>query len=1296
MSKKTYFNLFLIILLFNVIRLNGQTSFVFDKLSSDKGLSQSIIYAVSQDKIGNIWLATEEGVVRYNSKDAFVYDRNKGLPNTINNRILCLFIDSNDKIWIGTENGICLFNKEFNKFERISEDLISVPVKKIIQDESKNIIFGTEMSIWQITHQFDKYIATKRVSECIPESLLLLKKNLFYSNQNGAFILNLNNNISSKIPLLPESIYKQISSIKIIEDIVFIGTKKGQLFGTDFNFSKITKILEIKSNTIKDIIKYNNNYYVAVDGGGIIVLNSNLKKIKQYFHDEDISTSLSSNGVYNLFVDKQGLFWVTTFGGGLNIYNPLKSNFTIIRHIINKQNSLHTNFCTSFLDVGNNIIWFGTKNGISIWNRISNQWKYIKSLNNNDFSDNVLTMTLDGDNVWVGTYNNGLYKVNLNNFNTIHYDINEVSDKKIGVSKVFKVFMDSSGTIWVGGIDGKLTSIQKNNKITIFNLSQVRDIFQDGEKGIICVGRNGVHLVNKINKLSEITTLTKAKKKFDFVSVNCGILNKRNQYVFGTKGGGVLFYDPKKNTISKFTTENNLPSDVVQGIIELNKDQYWVITTKGLSLIKTINNISEVINFNQSDGLASNEFNNKAIAKLKSNEIIVGGISGVTLFDPSKIQLQKDFPKVVFEDLLLFNKVVKPGEDGLVKQLDQTKNLVLKYSQNSIEIRFAGILYGFNSKVKYTWILEGFDDKWSEPDYNTQVNYTNLNHGDYIFKVKASNKDGIWGEIRTLNITIKRPWYATIVAYFIYFVLFLGLFFVTIYFTKLLEIKKNREEQINMLNNITHEIKTPLSILISSLENYENDHSFKKNKLQPTIDRLNSLIKQMLNFNIVTSENYKPNNVDKILVKQYFHDIILDFKPLLENKKLNIELTLSNNVEVLYFEKEDFDKIIFNLISNAIKYSFENNKLDVNISKLPNGTTIIKIRDYGMGIPKDQQKFILNNYYRARNVANSQHSGSGLGLMIVKNLIVRNNGKIFFESEENIGTTFTVELPSQEKLYAAEMLSNQTELVINVEKEFLEKYSNYKILIVEDNEELRKNLVKSLENYFLVYEAVNGEDGLEKVKQIYPDLILTDYIMPTMDGIQMCYRLKEDINLNHIPIFMMTVLQNSKHKQESIETGITEYLEKPLNINILLAKINNLFQWQKILKQRYLQEIEVIEAERFKAQKDSIFIERLESIILDKVKDETFSLSDICQKIGMSRTSLYMKLKSLIDVSPQDFIILTKLKYSKKMIIEGNTNIKEVAYASGFANPKYFSTSFKKMFGVSPSQYIKDLSQPSK
>ena len=342
-----------------------------------------------------------------------------------------------------------------------------------------------------------------------------------------------------------------------------------------------------------------------------------------------------------------------------------------------------------------------------------------------------------------------------------------------------------------------------------------------------------------------------------------------------------------------------------------------------------------------------------------------------------------------------------------------------------------------------------------------------------------------------------------------------------------------------------------------------------------------------------------------------------------------------------------------------------------------------------MGIPTDQQKNILEHYYRARNVVNSQQPGTGLGLMLVKNIVNKTDGEITFRSKENEGTEFFVKLKNRKSLYKeAAIVEKSEEKAVQLDNMgVLTEFSDSKILLVEDNDELRKELERILGNYFQVFEAKNGKHGLEKAAIVFPDLILTDLIMPEMDGLAMSKAIKADINLNHIPIFMLTVLQNRNQKIESLEAGISEYLEKPIDINLLIAKIVNALKWQKKLQKKYQQDSELKTAVKFRNENDEKFIREIEAFILERINDENFSVHDVCEKFNMSRTSLYMKLKNLIDLSPQDLIINTRLKFSKNLLIKTNKNIKEIAYESGFSNPKYFSTSFKKFFDVSPSQF---------
>ncbi|MFK7934165.1 MAG: ATP-binding protein [Saprospiraceae bacterium] len=389
------------------------------------------------------------------------------------------------------------------------------------------------------------------------------------------------------------------------------------------------------------------------------------------------------------------------------------------------------------------------------------------------------------------------------------------------------------------------------------------------------------------------------------------------------------------------------------------------------------------------------------------------------------------------------------------------------------------------------------------------------------------------------------------------------------------------------------------------------------------------------------------------------------------------------------------NKIIFNLISNAVKYSKDEGSILINLKHQNRQDLKVEIVDDGIGIPKDQQKFILKRYYRGRNAINSQTPGTGLGLMIVKNLIEQDKGDIWFDSIEGEGTTFSVVLKNQNKNYHQYAVQQPVEEEAPVtdlyESTRIAEFSDAKILIVEDNDELRQIMVEKVGRYFQVFEASSGVEGLQMVEQIFPDLILTDLIMPEMDGMEMSRQLQQNINTNHIPIIMMTVLNNSTHKIESIESGIAAYLEKPVDFNFLFAKMTSTLAWQKKLRERYRHQTEIEDAQKFRNEKDAEFINNLEKFVIEKIGEDGLSVHDLCRHVGMSRTALYMKLKNMVDLSTQDFIIHTRLKYARRLLTTEDINIKEVAYRAGFANPKYFSTSFKKLFGQTPTSFLKSL-----
>ncbi len=1275
--------------------LISQNSIDFLQLKGENFSTQSITYAIKKDTEGNLWIASEEGILKNNSKSYKLYNTYNGLPESLSNRASQIFIDSKGTVFAGLEKGVCVYNKFLDKFELLStkDNINPSLVKSLVEDKHGNIWIGGFNGLWKYDDVSNSLIPTSFNKPIT--SLTIIKDIILCGTEKGLFVYSITQKSITEIVL--DKKLKDIHFIGKIEDKIHVGTESGFHYSlkeksNSFVFNKIERLYGFPVN---DIIKgLSNNILLATDGDGIYELNKQNEILKNYKQDFNNPSSLSSNGIYDIELDTSGILWIATYGGGINYHNYNKLPFSKIQHELNNNNSLASNFTRSIAKDNKGNLWFGSKNGLSIWNLKQNTWRHIKQFNKKNKSQIiVLALESDNDYMWVGTYGYGLYKINVNTFKISKF--NDLFKSKNLITKIYAIKKDSNGKIWVGGIDNEMVVISPNNSIKTFPLKDIKAITELRDGNILASGRYGIHKINPKNESFRILEeLEPSKSSLAFSTIHSVKELPSNNFVIGTNGAGLIFYNLTTKKIRKINVKSGLPSDIVQGILLKNDNNIWASTTRGLANIITSKTDTVINVYDKRDGLASTEFNYGSYAKLKEF-FAFGGVNGVTLFNPDEIIKQEEKPSLVLEKFKLFNKTIKPSEKPLQKHINTIQNLTLKYNENSIGLEFIGIQHSSPNEMKYSWILEGFDKTWSKPSTNNIATYTNLESGEYIFKVKALNKYGNISKERIISIDILSPWWLTNTAFLIYFILSILLIIGVIHFTTVIINKKNADDQIEFFNNITHEIKTPLTILMSSLENITNKKgSSESNKqIKATVKRLNSLFEQMLNFHKVTSQDTIYQNVSKIDLNKYLQGRVKNFQPLTEER--NIQIIIENHwkSQIFYYYKDVFDKIILNLLSNAIKYSFDDGTIKIKLNETSKGALKFQIEDQGFGIPKDQQKYILKRYYRARNAINSQKPGTGLGLIMTKKLIEKTGGTISFNSIENKGTTFTVELKNLKPLYKESSISkNNLENLQSAEGlSELDEFSSAKILIVEDNDELRSILVETLGKYFLIFEASNGVEGIEIASQNFPDIILTDLIMPEMDGMEMAKKLKEDISLNHIPVFMLTVLQNSSQKLESIESGISEYLEKPVDTKLLFAKIINTLKFQRKLREKYIHDNDSENANLFRNQKDKDFLKSLEEKIIDNVENNSFSVHDLSASFGMSRTSLYMKLKNLVDLSPQDFIIHTKLKHAKNLLIKGGLSIKEVAYSSGFSNPKYFSTSFKKFYKQTPSRFLDSL-----
>ena len=786
--------------------------------------------------------------------------------------------------------------------------------------------------------------------------------------------------------------------------------------------------------------------------------------------------------------------------------------------------------------------------------------------------------------------------------------------------------------------------------------------------------------------------------------------NKDNVWI-GTDGGGVYLYNIKKRLILKnLTTANRLPSNSVAALLPDRKGHLYVSTDKGLSMItpdNTISNLSMVKGMDQ-------EYNRMACALLNDNRVAFGGNNGAVILSnttPSMLNYKAQ--------LNITRLTPAAGEKGLsdktIKKLHEelTKGEInLSYAQNTFEIAFECINYRFQHDIEYLYQLEGFDNDWLYMPTLRALRYTNLPPGNYTLHIKAVSKtDGRTIDWKNIEINVAHPWYSSPFAWFVYlmFLSCMAWLLWRIYRNKLE--KKYYDDKINFFINTAHDIRTPLSLVLAPLNDMAKDKQLSeqsKNFLsmaQRNGDKLMKMVTQLLDIQKYDTNNIKIN-VQQVTLKKFLIHEIERFETLATQKKQSI--TIGNCVDSdVWIDQNILEAILENLISNAIKYTPENGSIEVS-AVLENGEIALKVKDSGIGIPQNDQKGIFGLFYRAKNAINSKESGTGLGLMITKNMAEKMNATLSFESKEGKGTTFTLKpLPTTiDKNTIIETSQQHTESINFVKTENTTKNS---LLFVDDNEELRNYIQMAFNEFYNVTTVESGEKALDFLHyKGLCDIVVSDVMMPGMQGTELCNRIKENANTSWLPVILLTAKSGKDFMINGLQLGADDYVTKPFDPEILRTKIDSMLQNRRRLSKYYLakaiamvqgknEEIAIKEEIATKEEAthqetaeinadEQLFIKRATQLVIENISDEDFDINKLCREMAMSRTLFYGKLKNLTGQTPQDFIRLLRLEHAATLLRQGQP-VTEASLHSGFSNAKYFSTIFKKHFGVSPSQY---------
>lgn len=1348
------------------------------KINSDDGLSHNIVNDIVQDGKGFMWIATHDGLNRFDGYEFKVYRFNPGDSTSIlGNYIKSLFVDQNDNLWISTRYGLNLYNAKQDNFSGFTLDQNEdLDITKIVASNDGGLwISNYTGGFLYFDPESKSFIKYNIENQALPTNFIMsihedMDDILWVGTGDyGVLVFKHANNRLDVFGELTDKLnaidIKQIE--EIFEDIngnIWIASRQGLLFyhrslNEFFHIQKTNEPFGLSGNIILDIRQdYQGNLLIGTQEGGLNILSQDQLKAnhpRTFIFSKILPGSerhnLSYRSIQSIYEDKDQNIWLGTFGNGINLIPRVQPKFKLLKHDVQNSNAIKFDRIWGICEDKDGLLWIGTDGmGLNRCNLITGENKHYHSGNKyGDLSDNAILCALcdSKGRLWFGTYAGGLNLYNRKTDSFIHL---KVEDDKGGltVNDIRCIFESENGEIWLGTNGAGLMKLNTDlftfqniiPETAGFSAFDIRAIAQDNS-GALWLGTYGAGLFYYHPGTGET-------KHFEFDRVNSGTLKcniiysllfdkeKNHLWIGGSQNGGLNLLNLNDFTFSLFDHNNGLANDIIHAIEKNSKGKLWVSTNAGISLFDP--DVKEFTNYNKLDGIQEKEFSNGSVLKSSIHHIICfGGTAGLNYFNGDNIEKYKDETPVLITDLKIYNKDVsvkssKNSDSPLLNTILFTESIELNHKQNNFTLGFSGFHYSNPDKIKYQYKLEPADQDWNNLQYQKSVAFQNIKAGEYHFKVRASNEDGLWSDTyESLLLTIKPPPWKSWWAYVIYSLLLASLI-IWIYYYNLKEAKMRHnlilekklrtqehdmyEERIRFFTNISHELQTPLMLLINPLEELITKESINTslgrtfNVMYRSANSLLQLINTLLEFRKTETGNLKLYSGKYNIVEQVEENSIA-FKGMAAKK--NVELSFEADYKVIeaWFDREKLEMILNNILSNAIKNTYENKRIIVSVTKDPNssieypeGHITILIKDEGKGIPEDEIDKIFERFYQVKGVNNI--GGTGIGLALTKRLVELHKGSIHVESKLNQGTSFFIYLPlgnshlTEEELIS-ELLDTRTIRTTFFDEGntdsisvLLEKLSSLspekrKILVIEDNEEIRFYLSDLLKDHFIIEEAADGISGLEKARQFHPALIISDIMMPELDGLELCQILKSELETSHIPILLITANLAHHIHINSFEVGADAYITKPFKPDLLLSRIYNLLKSRDKLRDYYLHKFKSgYVSERKSLNKDEEFLIKVNGLIHRNLNNSDFSITQLHETLGISRTVFYNKIKSLTNYSPIDLIRHIRLKRAAELLHTREYRVYEVMREVGFNDEKHFRQLFKNQFGVLPSEYI--------
>ncbi|WP_234989682.1 hybrid sensor histidine kinase/response regulator transcription factor [Cellulophaga tyrosinoxydans] len=1348
------------------------------------GISKVAVPSIIQDKEGFIWISTNgAGLYRFDGIDYLSYKHKLNDSTSLtSNLIYCTHLDYKNRLWIGTEDGLNLYERQFDRFKKIpisrinKNKNISVAVSSLSSDKSGNIYLGTfENGLYKFNVNSD--IIEQIPVEGINSETSFVNINAIQVSDKGKVYVGSNiglleyDSVTNKLKKSLFSSYKGIVSIDQPIQSILLDNSNNIWIGTLENGLYKASILSIGSQKSFNLIHYNitkkrilsmveipdGTLLIGTENDGLIHLNQNGTVIKNYILDKTDKNSIKSNSIWSLFVDKNERIWMGYYNSGVAVYDKLYDKFNSLESVSGNINSLQFASVTAIEQDEYGKFWISMDGGgIDIYDPKTNKFEHISKTNTKGYSGltsfDIQTVFIDSNkNIWAGSWNNGLYLLKHGSKKFINY--NAANTPNLDANSVLSFAEDLDGLIWIGTFHGGVVSYNPkdgtftNQYMPPFPKEElignaVRKVLVDSKNNVWVGTTEGVFRINKNrNKEYQVEAISKKETNSNRNKKSANHIlslyeSSDGSIWFGTRGSGLCRYT-EDDTFQWYNELYEFTEESVSSIIESENGNLWVSVNSGLLKLNLKNN--EITNFTLNDGLLSNEFNFNAVYKDHKGRLYFGNYKGIDFFNPDEISTNKIVPSLYLTGLKLFNKEVYPDEEGspLKQILAKTEEIELNHNQSVFTIEYSGISYTRPEKNQYAYYLEGLEESWNYVGNLRSATYTNLDRGTYVFKLKAANNDGIWNETPLeLRITVLPPWWKTNWAIFVYIALFLGMAYLLnnlaqerIKEKELIRNERNQriqedelhEKKLQFFTNISHEFRTPLTLMINPLQDIINDDKLnlpqrvkdKHNIIYKNTNRLYRLINELMDFRKLEFNKMRIRAQETNAVS-FTKDITGYFKEEAYNR--NIHLAVDSDVPSisLWADESMLEKIIFNVLSNAMKVTPNGGAINIDLlskddlivlplvdEKKPIKVIEIIISDTGPGLDKEQAKKIFERFYQVENLNKTYYGGTGIGLEVVHNFVKLHKGSIEVESKIGEGTTFRILFPAGKNHFSDQELLTEVTSATSIKERFVPKINaesvkedvafdekttkSYTVLIVEDNTELRNYLRDELKGDYKILVANNGKEGLEISSDALPDAIITDVIMPEMNGFDFCKILKTDLRTSHIPLLMLTAKTRIDDRIEGIGYGADAYMVKPFDMRLLKLRVSQLITSRKLIFNKYFGAISGAEESKNAISIDKEFIQKVLSFINKNISDSDLSVELLAEELNLSRSQLYRKIKTLTGQTVNEFLRKIRLQRAKQLLESGSATVSEVCFKVGFSSPSYFTKCFKAHFGVLPT-----------